>query len=60
MRATTDTERKKIAEQAQLRAIDTATHVPLGQYHSFAAIRRGVLSGLVHADSQVYWNIKKS
>ncbi len=60
VRATTDTERKKIAEQAQLRAIDTATHVPLGQYHSFAAVRRGVLSGLVHADSQVYWNIKKS
>jgi peptide/nickel transport system substrate-binding protein len=60
VRASTDAERKKLAEEAQLRALDTATHAPLGQYHSFAAVRRGVVSGLVVADTQVYWNVKKN
>ncbi|MGA2550645.1 MAG: ABC transporter substrate-binding protein [Burkholderiaceae bacterium] len=60
VRATSDAERKKLAEQAQLRAFEIATHAPLGQFHELVAVRRGVVSGLVRADTQVYWNIKKN
>lgn len=57
-RASTDAEKKKLAEAAQLRAFETVTHVPLGQYSVPAAVRKGV-SGIVPAGAQVYWNIKK-
>lgn len=57
-RASTDVEKKKLAEAAQLRAFETVTHVPLGQYSVPAAVRKGV-SGIVPAGAQVYWNIKK-
>jgi peptide/nickel transport system substrate-binding protein len=56
--APTDTDRKKIAEQLQLRAIETVSHVHLGQYNNPAALRKNI-SGLVPAGAQVYWNIKK-
>lgn len=54
----TDAERKKLAEQAQLRAIETVTHVNLGQFNQPAAVRANV-TGIVPAGAQVYWNIKK-
>ena len=57
--AGTDAEKKKLAEQLQLRAFETATHVPLGQYNNPAALRNNI-SGLVPGGAQVYWNIKKS
>jgi len=57
--ATTDAEKKKLAEQLQLRAIETASHVHLGQYNNPAALRDNI-SGLVPAGAQVYWNIKKN
>ncbi len=56
--ATTDAEKKKLAEAAQLQAFQTVTHVPVGQYNQPAAVRKGV-SGLVPAGAQVYWNIRK-
>ena len=58
VRANTDAEKKKLAEQLQLRAIETATHVHLGQYSNPAAVRKNV-SGMLQG-GQVYWNIKKS
>lgn len=57
-RASTDAEKKKLAEAAQLRAFETVSHVPLGQYSVPAAVRKGV-TGIVPAGAQVYWNIKK-
>jgi peptide/nickel transport system substrate-binding protein len=56
--ADSEAERKKLAEQLQLRAIETASHVPLGQYNNPAAVRENI-SGIVPAGAQVYWNIKK-
>ena len=56
--ATTDAEKKRLAEAAQLQAFQTVTHVPVGQYNQPAAVRKGV-SGLVPAGAQVYWNIRK-
>ena len=57
--ATSDAQKKQIAEQIQLRAMETATHVPLGQYFNPAALRKNI-SGLVPGGAQVYWNIKKN
>ncbi len=57
--AGTEAEKKKLAEQLQLRAIETATHVHLGQYNNPAALRTNI-SGLVPGGAQVYWNIKKN
>ncbi len=57
--SSTDAEKKKLAEQLQLRAIETASHVHLGQYNNPAALRTNI-SGLVPGGAQVYWNIKKN
>ena len=57
--AKTDAERKRLAQQAQLRAIESVTHVNLGQFFQPAAVRSGV-KDIVPAGVQVYWNIKKS
>ncbi len=57
--AGSDAEKKKLAEQIQLRAFETATHAPLGQYNNPAAVRSNV-SGIVPGGAQVYWNIKKN
>ena len=57
--ASTEAEKKKLAEQLQLRAIETASHVHLGQYNNPAALRTNI-TGLVPGGAQVYWNIKKN
>ncbi|HSV54857.1 MAG TPA: ABC transporter substrate-binding protein [Burkholderiaceae bacterium] len=57
--ASTDADKKKLAEALQLRAIETASHVHLGQYNNPAALRTNI-SGLVPGGAQVYWNIKKN
>ncbi len=57
--AGSDAEKKKVAEQIQVRAMETATHVHLGQYNNPAAHRKSV-SGLMAAGAQVYWNVTKN
>ncbi len=57
--ASTEAEKKKIAEQIQVRAFETVSHVPLGQYNNPAAVRSNI-SGIVPGGAQVYWNIKKN
>jgi peptide/nickel transport system substrate-binding protein len=57
--AGTDAEKKKLAEQLQLRAVETVSHVWLGQFNNPAALRANI-SGLVPGGAQVYWNIKKN
>jgi peptide/nickel transport system substrate-binding protein len=54
-----ETEQKALAEKAQLRAIETVSHVNLGQFNQPAAVRTTV-SGVLPAGVQVYWNIKKT
>jgi peptide/nickel transport system substrate-binding protein len=56
--AGSDAEKKKIAELIQLRAMETASHVHLGQYNNPAAHRNNV-KGLMAAGAQVYWNVTK-
>jgi peptide/nickel transport system substrate-binding protein len=58
VRASSDAEKKKLAEQLQLRAMETASHVQLGQYINPNAARKNV-SGFI-IGGQVYWNIKKN
>ena len=57
--AGTEAEKKKLAEQLQLRAFETASHVPLGQFNNPAALRSNI-TGLVPGGAQVYWNIQKN
>jgi peptide/nickel transport system substrate-binding protein len=58
LRAGSDAEKKKLAEQIQLRAIETASHVHLGQYINPNAARKNVSGFLI--GGQMYWNIKKN
>jgi peptide/nickel transport system substrate-binding protein len=51
-------EKKKIAETIQLRAIDTASHVPLGQYFHPSAFRSNI-TGMLPSEATVFWNIQK-
>lgn len=59
VKARSDAERRKAAEQAQLRAIDQVTHVNLGQFNAPSAVRDNV-KGFVPAGTTVYWNIRKN
>ena len=60
-RATSQAEKKQLAEQIQLIALETATHAPLGQYQSPSVVRKNV-TGLVpvNAGVPVLWNVKKN
>lgn len=51
-------EKKKIAETIQLRAIETASHVPLGQYFHPSAFRSNI-TGMLPSEATVFWNIQK-
>jgi peptide/nickel transport system substrate-binding protein len=57
-RSDNEAERKALAEQVQLRALQTVTHVPLGEYVIPLAARKGV-KGIVTAPPLVAWNISK-
>jgi len=56
--ATSEADRHKFAEAAQLRAIDTVTHVNLGQFEQPAAVRSNVTGG-VTAGANVFWGLHK-
>ena len=57
--AKSEGERHKLAEQAQLRAVDQVTHVSLGQFSQPAAVRKSI-SGVLPSGAQVFWNLKKA
>ena len=60
-RATTVAEKKKIAEDIQLLAMETATHAPLGQYQSPSVVRKNISSLVpVNAGVPVLWGVKKN
>ena len=53
-----DGERKRIAEQVQVRAMEVVTHVPLGEYNAPSAARKN-LKGFVIGYFLVPWGIEK-
>lgn len=59
-RAKTVAEKKKIAEDLQLLAMETATHAPLGQYQSPSVVRKNISNLIpVNAGVPVLWGVKK-
>jgi peptide/nickel transport system substrate-binding protein len=60
---TTTTEpakRKQIAAAIQARALETGLFAPLGETINLSVVRRGVVSGVVLAPVNVFWNLKKN
>ena len=51
-------DKKKLAETIQLRAFETASHVPLGQYIHPSAFRKNI-TGMLPSEATVFWNIEK-
>jgi peptide/nickel transport system substrate-binding protein len=51
--------RKELAAEIQERVYDVGIVAPIGEYVTVAAYRKGVISGVVHAPTPVFWNIKK-
>ncbi len=51
--------KKALAEAIQVRAYEFGTHVPLGEYVNPAAVRKGVITGIVVGPGDLYWNVKK-
>jgi peptide/nickel transport system substrate-binding protein len=59
-RAQTLAEKKAIAQQIQLLAIETATHAPLGVYQSPSVVRSNISNLIpVNAGVPVLWGVKK-
>jgi peptide/nickel transport system substrate-binding protein len=56
--ARTEEERKRIAERVQVRAMDLAVFVPLGEFQLVMAARRSV-TGAVPGFFPVFWNLEK-
>jgi peptide/nickel transport system substrate-binding protein len=57
-RATDTAAQKKIAEQVQLRYLESPTHIHLGQWYKPVALRKNV-DGMVVAPVVVFWNVEK-
>ena len=51
--------KKTLTEAIHARAFEFGTHAPLGEYINPAAVRKGVITGLVTGPGDFYWNIKK-
>jgi peptide/nickel transport system substrate-binding protein len=60
MVATDLAQRKKIAAAIQLETYQSALMAPLGNFDLYSVIRKGVVSGVVPAPVNVFWNIRKS
>jgi len=52
--------RKELAQQIQQQVFETGLYAPLGESQNYTAVRKGVVSGLVKAPINVFWNIKKT
>ncbi|VTU25188.1 ABC transporter substrate-binding protein [Variovorax sp. PBL-E5] len=59
--ATTDAgARKHLAEEIQLDVYESGLFAPIGEFKTLSVIRRGVVSGVLTAPVNVFWNIKKT
>jgi peptide/nickel transport system substrate-binding protein len=56
-RAIDPAKQKAIAEAVQVRATQTVTHIPLGQWYQPALMRRNV-AGMLQAPVPVFWNME--
>lgn len=54
-----EAKRKELAEKIQLQVFETGLYGPLGESLTYTGVRKGVISGLVNAPVNVFWNIKK-
>lgn len=54
-----ENQRKELAQQIQRRVLDTGLYGPLGEAITYTGVRKGVISGLVNAPVNVFWNIRK-
>jgi peptide/nickel transport system substrate-binding protein len=57
-RATDPAQHQAIAEAAQVRATQSPTHIPLGQWFQPAAMRKNI-DGMMPAPVTVFWNVEK-
>ena len=60
MAASTDADRKRLAEAIQERVYEAAVFAPIGEYKPLTAWRKGVVTGLVKSPVQVFWGLKKN
>jgi len=58
-RATTETQRKQLADDIQVRAYEIGAFAPMGELLRPVAFRKGVVSGVLVGATNVYWNISK-
>lgn len=59
MRATDETEKKKLADQMHARMYEIGTHAILGEYNQPMAARKNI-SGFFVTNGNIYWNLKKN
>ena len=59
MKATTDAEKKAVAEEAQRHALQIVTHVPLGEWFAVGAVRSNVGTMAVPPPITVFWGVTK-
>ena len=57
---TSQDERKRIAEQIQIETFDSGLLAPIGEQRPLSVVRRGVVSGVITAPVNVFWNIRKN
>ena len=57
--ATTEAEKKAVAEEVQRRALQIVTHVPLGEWFGVSAVRKNVSLPPVPPPITIFWGIGK-
>ncbi len=60
LKATDEAQRKKIAAEIQLEVYATGIFAPLGNFDFYSVLRKGVVTGLITAPVNVFWNLKKN
>jgi peptide/nickel transport system substrate-binding protein len=58
-RETDPAKQKAIAEAVQERAMESLSHIHLGQWYQPIAVRKGVVEGIPTAPAPVFWNVTK-
>jgi len=58
LKATTFDERKKLAEDIQLRAFEIVPYIPTGQYFPKTAYHKNI-KGVIEAPAFLFWNVEK-
>jgi peptide/nickel transport system substrate-binding protein len=60
VRADDQMERKSLAEQVQIRAMEIGALVPLGEYIAYVAARKSVTGYVPGLGGLVFWNVEKN